>query len=73
LESAKESAIEDTGGTPAYVCDRCGKPFDDPQQLRLHEEDHVAEGDEEVEEEWEHTPGEPMSEIESLGGDTGMA
>ncbi len=47
--------------------------MDDPQQLRAHEEDHVSEGDEEVEEEWEHTPGEPMGEIEGLGGDTGIS
>jgi hypothetical protein len=35
----------------AYVCGRCGSSFDTPQSLRDHEEGHVEEGDEEVEEE----------------------
>ena len=50
----------------AYVCGRCGGSFDTPQSLRDHEENHVKEGDEEVEEEWEHTPGEPDEEIPRL-------
>jgi hypothetical protein len=62
--------VESRGEENAYVCGRCGSSFDTPQSLRDHEENHVEEGDEEVEEEWEHTPGEPEEEVPSLGGDT---
>jgi hypothetical protein len=69
LSSDPESA-EFHSSPGAYVCDRCGKTFDNPQSLRDHQDAEVDEGDEEVQEEWEHTPCNPDQPIPSLGGDT---
>lgn len=65
-----ENSDADARVNPVYTCDRCGASFETPQLLRDHEESHIDEGDEEVQEEWLHTPQDPEEAIPSLGGDT---
>jgi hypothetical protein len=65
-----EEGQQEPGVENAYVCGRCGSSFSTPQALRDHEETHVEDGDEEVQEEWEHRPGDPEEAVPSLGGDT---